>query len=213
MDDMISNFCQVGDMGSLLSAINYKDWDKDWDDEEDEMCSFCGEKYSYRNQLVGESLILYACESCYQQIKDGEVDLIENSDPVSQKLNTIIREFIDEEYWYWMDAYDFNELELGPYNCEVCNEDLTKDIPLTDGYTTKYRQSDIQLNYVNDKFHILHSGCQIKLSGRLKGFWEEQDYQEIINHLTSEIEEALFPPEPQTSTLSTSQLPPIPKKF
>lgn len=183
MGEMINTLMPMhSDMKCLLYNENYKNWEEAEEDQE-ETCSFCGDRCFYINSIVTDSLSLNACRSCYQQIKNGEIDLIANEDEVSSKLNTIFQEIIDNDYWYFMEAEEFNELKLDTLKCNICKDSFEKSI----------KHDHIQLSYVKNKFYVIHLSCYSKLvnSGNLKGFWEDQDYQEIIKYLIPKMKEAL----------------------
>ena len=130
---------------------------------------------------------LHVCKSCRRQNKDEEIDIIANEDTISQKINSLIRKGIVNEYWLYLDIclldlYNLDESDFSNNNCYVCNKSLI-DLNFS-----------IKFNYVNNKIYIMHLDCYINYNNSeiLTQLFDENNYQEIIRYLVPKIEKALI---------------------
>lgn len=144
-----------------------------WDTCENGSCSFCNQKASHSN----DKLKLWSCDSCIAYIASEEFDIVNPEDhSVSLFLNKYFKELIDKSYWHACDVQHIYgigaDYPLLHDICYICGDSVLKVWP-------ENELVEIGLTCIGNKSALGHLGC---FSGKgLKGFFTEEDYNEILN--------------------------------
>lgn len=100
-----------------------------------EKCSFCD-----NDSVIKENkyLNLFSCESCFADIKSGEVDIVDPKDhPVSIVIHKMLCDSIQKNY-FLVASYEavFEEYEIERNTCCVCNQTIeNQDVAISSDQT------------------------------------------------------------------------------
>ena len=158
-------------------------------------CSFCQDNTVTRENKY---LNLLACESCFTDIKSGEVDVVNPGDHlVSQVIHQILRDLIQKNYFLVASSdMVFEECEIKHNTCCVCQQTIWKPSGLnksTEGFDLHHPLGDakapLRLNedvaLSTNYNEMAHYEC-VKDTGFLNTF-TERDFKDIIEYHFSDL--------------------------
>lgn len=145
----------------FIKSIKSTHWIKLY---ETQSCTFCLHRHgTYKN----DEFKLISCDECFSDIYTGEIDILDPCDHnVSQYIRKFFCEWVDMNYYGFIDSGDFCDRKISYNQCDICDNLL------------KPFDGNFALTVENSNFFVCHDYC-IE-NNRIKNFYNDNNYNDIF---------------------------------